>query len=299
MKKVSESTHKFLCALPIAGLVLLTLAMAALWAVALAYAIGVYIAWDSAMAFLTLFGLSFIGAGLCLISLRGLGSYLSKAWFDRFPDAPGAALFARVIPSDDDEGAVPAAKFSEGASDDNVPAEEANKQEKKPVSVKTILKNAKNENGSVIFKPKYLTMQNVAYVLLVLAVVFVIASALSFSMGTSWGTFGILIPIVFEICEKVAPELMIITLAASLAGSVFGDHCSPISDTTIMASAGAGCDHISHGSTQIPYCLTVTACCCVGYIAGGFTGGIRIVTFGVGVVSLLASLKFLHAKYGA
>lgn len=177
MKKVSESTHKFLCALPIAGLVLLTLAMAALWAVALAYAIGVYIAWDSAMAFLTLFGLSFIGAGLCLISLRGLGSYLSKVWFDRFPDAPGAALFARVIPSDDDEGAVPAAKFSEGASDDNVPAEEANKQEKKPVSVKTIIKNAKNENGSVIFKPKYLTMQNVAYVLLVLAVVFVIASA--------------------------------------------------------------------------------------------------------------------------
>ena len=130
-------------------------------------------------------------------------------------------------------------------------------------------------------------------------IVFVIASALSFSMGTSWGTFGILIPIVFEICEKAAPELMIITLAASLAGSVFGDHCSPISDTTIMASAGAGCDHISHSSTQIPYCLTVAACCCVGYIAGGFTGGNRIVTFGAGVVSLLASLKFLHAKYGA
>ena len=111
-------------------------------------------------------------------------------------------------------------------------------------------------------------------------IVFVIASALSFSMGTSRGTFGILIPIVFEICEKVAPELMIITLAASLAGSVFGDH-------------------ISHVSTQIPYCLTVTACCCVGYIAGGFTGGNRIVTFGAGVVSFLASLKFLHAKYGA
>jgi len=131
------------------------------------------------------------------------------------------------------------------------------------------------------------------------AVTFAIAAALSFSMGTSWGTFGILIPIVFSICEVAAPELIIITLAASLAGSVFGDHCSPISDTTIMASAGAGCNHIEHVSTQLPYCLTVAACCFVGYIVGGFTGGSVIATLGSAVVCLLVAVVVLHKTAGA
>lgn len=130
------------------------------------------------------------------------------------------------------------------------------------------------------------------------AITFAIAAALSFSMGTSWGTFGILIPIVFEICEKVAPHLIIPVLAASLAGSVFGDHCSPISDTTIMASAGAGCNHIEHVSTQIPYCLVVAVCCFVGYLVAGFTGGNLLLTLASSLVMLVALLVLLHKKFG-
>lgn len=130
------------------------------------------------------------------------------------------------------------------------------------------------------------------------AITFAIAAGLSFSMGTSWGTFGILIPIVFSICEAVAPSLIIPVLAASLAGSVFGDHCSPISDTTIMASAGAGCDHIEHVSTQIPYCLLVAACCFVGYLIAGFTNGNLLLTLSVSVLMLIGLLVVLHKKFG-
>lgn len=131
------------------------------------------------------------------------------------------------------------------------------------------------------------------------AITFVIAMGLSFSMGTSWGTFGILIPIVFAICESVAPALIIPSLAASLAGSVFGDHCSPISDTTIMASAGAGCNHIDHVSTQIPYCVLVASCCFVGYLVAGFTNGNLLLTLAVSFGMLIALLVVLHKKYGA
>lgn len=131
------------------------------------------------------------------------------------------------------------------------------------------------------------------------AIIFVIAAGLSFSMGTSWGTFGILIPIVFSICESVAPMLIIPVLAASLAGSVFGDHCSPISDTTIMASAGAGCDHIQHVSTQIPYCLLVASCCFVGYLVAGFSNGNLLLTLGVSVLMLFGLLVVLHKIFGA
>lgn len=131
------------------------------------------------------------------------------------------------------------------------------------------------------------------------AITFAIAAGLSFSMGTSWGTFGILIPIVFAICEAVAPSLIIPVLAASLAGSVFGDHCSPISDTTIMASAGAGCDHIEHVSTQIPYCILVAICCFVGYLVAGFTNGNLLLTLGVSVLMLLGLLVILHNRFGS
>ena len=131
------------------------------------------------------------------------------------------------------------------------------------------------------------------------AITFAIAAALSFSMGTSWGTFGILIPIVFAICESVAPSLIIPTLAASLAGSVFGDHCSPISDTTIMASAGAGCDHIEHVSTQLPYCILVAACCFVGYLAAGFTNGNLLLTLGVSILMMIGLLVVLHKRFGS
>ena len=101
------------------------------------------------------------------------------------------------------------------------------------------------------------------------AIIFVAACFIAFSTGTSWGTFGILIPIVLAIFPIGDPH-GIICMSACLAGSVCGDHCSPISDTTIMSSAGARCDHINHVSTQLPYALTVAAISFVGYILAGF-----------------------------
>ena len=100
------------------------------------------------------------------------------------------------------------------------------------------------------------------------AVIFIVACFLSFSTGTSWGTFGILIPIVVGIFPATS-DLLFIGISACLAGAVCGDHCSPISDTTIMSSAGAQCDHINHVQTQLPYAITVAICSFVGYIVGG------------------------------
>lgn len=123
--------------------------------------------------------------------------------------------------------------------------------------------------------------------------IFTVAAFLSFSMGTSWGTFTILIPIVVSVCEQIAPELIIISIAATLAGSVLGDHCSPISDTTILSSTGAGCNHMDHVSTQIPYVAVVGICCLIGYLVAGFTRNL-ILTLGVSIVLLIGSLFVLH-----
>ncbi|MDR1575380.1 MAG: Na+/H+ antiporter NhaC family protein [Treponema sp.] len=135
-------------------------------------------------------------------------------------------------------------------------------------------------------------------VALIPAIMFVIAAALSFSTGTSWGTFGILIPITINICDFVAPHLSIVSLSAVMAGSVFGDHCSPISDTTILSSTGAGCNHISHVATQMPYALTVAAACFAGYIIAGFAAPLGfavnvIITLPVSLVLLIAALLVL------
>lgn len=100
------------------------------------------------------------------------------------------------------------------------------------------------------------------------AIVFLVAVGLSFATGTSWGTFGILLPIVVGV--GLPEELMVVAISACLAGAVCGDHCSPISDTTIMASTGGQCDHINHVSTQLPYALTIAAISCIGYILAGF-----------------------------
>ena len=107
------------------------------------------------------------------------------------------------------------------------------------------------------------------------AIVFAIGVGLAFSTGTSWGTFGVLLPIVCAVFPS--GELMIISVSACLAGAVCGDHCSPISDTTIMASAGADCDHIAHVSTQLPYAMTVAGVSFVGYILAGFVQNVWIV----------------------
>ena len=107
------------------------------------------------------------------------------------------------------------------------------------------------------------------------AIIFVVACFLAFSTGTSWGTFGILIPIVVAIFPE-GSEILIIGMSACLAGAVCGDHCSPISDTTIMSSAGAQCDHLTHVSTQIPYALTVAGISFVMFIISGFVQNIWI-----------------------
>ena len=107
------------------------------------------------------------------------------------------------------------------------------------------------------------------------AIVFAIGVGLAFATGTSWGTFGVLLPIVCAVFPS--GELMVISVSACLAGAVCGDHCSPISDTTIMASAGADCDHIAHVSTQLPYAMTVAAVSFVGYILAGFVQNVWIV----------------------
>ena len=121
------------------------------------------------------------------------------------------------------------------------------------------------------------------------------AGALAFAMGTSWGTFGILIPIVTMVCGSVAPELVTAALAATLAGAVFGDHCSPISDTTILSSTGAGCKHIDHVSSQIPYTLVVAACCFVGYLIAGFTANVWL-TLGSSIALLGIILAILSRR---
>ena len=129
-------------------------------------------------------------------------------------------------------------------------------------------------------------------------ILFVVAIGLAFATGTSWGTFAILIPIVTSVFEaelaNVAqtgeiPSMVIICISACLAGAVCGDHCSPISDTTIMASTGAQCDHVNHVSTQLPYALTVAAVCVVGYLLSGFVHNVFIV-LGFSVALMLAVL---------
>ena len=119
------------------------------------------------------------------------------------------------------------------------------------------------------------------------AIIFLVGCLLAFATGTSWGTFGILIPIVVNVFQNSDPKLMIISISACMAGAVCGDHCSPISDTTIMASAGAQCDHVSHVSTQLPYAVTAALVSFVTYIVAGFSRN--------AVISLLFGLILLFA----
>ena len=121
------------------------------------------------------------------------------------------------------------------------------------------------------------------------AIIFLVGCGLAFATGTSWGTFGILIPIVVAVFEKSSPEMMIISMSACMAGAVCGDHCSPISDTTIMASAGAQCDHVTHVSTQLPYAIVAAAVSFVTYIVAGFVKTAWI-ALPVGIVLMLVGL---------
>ena len=127
------------------------------------------------------------------------------------------------------------------------------------------------------------------------AIIFLVAIGLAFASGTSWGTFGILIPIVVSCFQDVDPQLMIISISACMAGAVCGDHCSPISDTTIMSSAGAQCDHLLHVTTQLPYALTVASVSFLTFLVAGFTKSATL-SLAFGTLSLLLLLLFIRKK---
>ena len=131
------------------------------------------------------------------------------------------------------------------------------------------------------------------------AIVFLIACVIAFATGTSWGTFGILIPIAAKVFkDDISNPMMVMAVAACMAGAVCGDHCSPISDTTIMASAGAQCEHISHVNTQLPYALTVAAVSFVSYIVAGFikSAAISLIIAIVLMVGTLLIIRGATAK---
>ena len=132
-------------------------------------------------------------------------------------------------------------------------------------------------------------------------IIFLVAAFLAFATGTSWGTFGILIPIVLGVFPE--GQMMVISISACLAGAVAGDHCSPISDTTIMASAGGQCNHVSHVSTQLPYVITVSAVCCIGYILIGVLNAcglmqLAVFSLPVSIILLITVLWVIRRKNG-
>lgn len=124
---------------------------------------------------------------------------------------------------------------------------------------------------------------------------FLVAMGLAFATGTSWGTFGILLPIVFHVFNNEASTLLVLSMSSVMAGAVCGDHISPISDTTILSSTGAGCNHIEHVNTQIPYALVVAVICALCYFISGITGN-GYVGLGIGVVLLVSILLFLKQR---
>ena len=156
----------------------------------------------------------------------------------------------------------------------------------------TTLKNMTGLMGSDVFVKNF--MANASSLNhFVPAIIFLVAIGISFATGTSWGTFGILIPIVIGIFPD-GSELLIISMSACLAGSVCGDHCSPISDTTIMSSAGARCNHINHVSTQLPYAITVAVVSFVTYLIAGFVNSWYIV-LPIGAVLMIVTLFAIKA----
>ena len=150
------------------------------------------------------------------------------------------------------------------------------------------LKNMTSLLGSTEFVTALVENNIGSFGFLLPLILFGLAVLISFSTGTSWGTFGILIPIVVGLGSVLSETMLIISISACLAGAVCGDHCSPISDTTIMASAGARCNHINHVSTQLPYALTVAGVSAVTYIIAGLTQS--VISLAVGVVLMLGTL---------
>ncbi len=166
------------------------------------------------------------------------------------------------------------------------------------------LKTMTNQLGAAEYVKNLVENAHAVQILLPL-ILFLVALGLSFATGTSWGTFGILIPIVTGVfsaqltdaAQNGIPEMVIICISACLAGAVCGDHCSPISDTTIMASIGAQCDHVNHVSTQLPYAMTVAAVSAMGYLLSGFVQNVFIV-LGASLILMIAALFVIRLRFG-
>ena len=154
------------------------------------------------------------------------------------------------------------------------------------------LKAMTDSLGAKIYISQLVEGSAAAFQMLLPAIIFLIAVGLSFATGTSWGTFGILIPIVLSVFSAGQP-ITIVAISACMAGAVCGDHCSPISDTTIMASAGAQCDHINHVSTQLPYALTVAAVSAVSYIIAGVVSN-WVVVLPIAIVLMIVTLLIIR-----
>ena len=158
------------------------------------------------------------------------------------------------------------------------------------------LKTMTDSLGAKIFISKIVEGSAGSFQLFLPAIIFLIAVGLSFATGTSWGTFGILIPIVLSVFGSQSGNITIVAISACMAGAVCGDHCSPISDTTIMASAGAQCNHINHVSTQLPYALTVAGVSFVSYIiAGVLPNNVKIISLPIAVVLMIGTLVCINA----
>ncbi len=164
------------------------------------------------------------------------------------------------------------------------------------LTMATALKNISNDQLGAAAYVEMLMKSEVAQNLqnFLPAVIFVVACFLAFASGTSWGTFGILIPIVSEMFD-ISNPLLIIGMSACLAGAVCGDHCSPISDTTIMSSAGARCVHVNHVSTQLPYAITVAAISFVCFLLAGFVQNPWI-CLGVGAALIVGFLSVMRIR---
>lgn len=146
--------------------------------------------------------------------------------------------------------------------------------------------------GAREFVAAMMEQSGAGFAMLLPAIIFLVGCGLAFATGTSWGTFGILIPFVVEIFAQTNHELMIISISACMAGAVCGDHCSPISDTTIMASAGAQCNHVNHVSTQLPYALIAAVISFFTYILAGYIRN-PIIPLIIGVAAVIAVLLLI------
>ncbi len=158
------------------------------------------------------------------------------------------------------------------------------------------LKAMTDSLGAAEFVANFINTYAVGLMNFLPAIIFLVACVLAFASGTSWGTFGILIPIVVD-AFAANETMMIIAISACMAGAVCGDHCSPISDTTIMASAGAQSNHINHVNTQLPYAITVAAVSFVTYIVAGFVKTAWI-ALPVGIVLMVATLLVIRRMHG-